>query len=126
MINFIKIFRRQEFISFLILISISIILYRCFSLQYIESKNYSSEIEKREIRKEIIKASRGSIVDRNNIILAESILLDTLSVTDADLFLKNNSKDIQDLCLILNKNCNQLKKDIQRKRNNSVHNIGRR
>ena len=114
MINFIKIFRRQEFISFLILISISIILYRCFSLQYIESKNYSSEIEKREIRKELIKASRGSIVDRNNIILAESILLDTLSVTNADLFLKNDRKDIQELCVILNKNCNELKKDIQR------------
>ena len=94
-------------------------------MQYIESKNYSSEIEKREIRKEIIKASRGSIVDRNNIILAESILLDTLSVTNADLFLKNNSKDIQDLCVILNKNCNELKKDIQRKRNKKQFHIKR-
>ena len=125
MINFIKIFRRQEFISFLILISILIILYRCFSLQYIESKNYSSEIEKREIRKEIIKASRGSIVDRNNIILAESILLDTLSVTNADLFLKNDRKDIQELCVILNKNCDDLKKDIQRKRHKKQFHIKR-
>ena len=88
---------------------ITIIIIRCINLQYVENKNYSSKIEKREIREKIIKASRGIIYDRNFNVLADSILLDTLEVNDPQLFLKNNSKEkIQELCNIINRKCSSI------------------
>ena len=105
MIKLIKNFRRQDFLSLLIFIGISIILYRCITLQYLETEKWSSNIEAREIKPHKIVASRGLIVDRNNEILAESILLETLGTTDPKFFLENNSeKDIKHLCNIIDKN----------------------
>ena len=104
MINYFKKLNRISFVIFFILLMISTIIIRCINLQYIENKNYSNKIEKREIREQNIKASRGIISDRNKNILADSILLDTLEVNDPKLFLSKNSKEkIQELCKVINK-----------------------
>ena len=88
--NFKKI-RRVDILMFLIMTSILIILFRCFNLQYTEAKKYSSLISGIEIKEHIIKTSRGAIVDKNNIILAESILMDSLIATNANEFIKNEA-----------------------------------
>ena len=96
---------------------ISTIIIRCINLQYIENKNYSNKIEKREIREQNIKASRGIISDRNKNILADSILLDTLEVNDPKLFLSKNSKEkIQELCKVINKKCSSIIANIENKK----------
>ena len=110
MIKLIKNFRRQDFLSLLIFIGISIILYRCINLQYFETDNWVSSTEAREIKPDKIIANRGVIVDRNNEILAESILLDTLGTTEPKFFLKSNSeKKIRELCNIIEKKYDVLK-----------------
>ncbi len=126
MIKLIKNFRRQDFLSLLIFIGISIILYRCINLQYFETDNWVSSSEAREIKPDKIIASRGVIVDRNNEILAESILLDTLGTTDPKFFLKINSeKKIQDLCKIIDKKYDVLKTSLLIKKNKKFAFIGR-
>jgi len=126
MIKLIKNFRRQDFLSLLIFIGISIILYRCINLQYFETDNWVSSTEAREIKPDKIIASRGVIVDRNNEILAESILLDTLGTTDPKFFLKSNSeKKILDLCKIIDKKYDVLKTSLLIKKNKKFAFIGR-
>ena len=126
MIKLIKNFRRQDFLSLLIFIGISIILYRCITLQYLETEKWSSNIEAREIKPHKIVASRGVIVDRNDEILAESILLETLGTTDPKFFLENNSeKDIKYLCNIIDKNYASLKRTLLSNKNKRFLFIGR-
>ena len=101
---------------------ISTIIIRCINLQYIENKNYSNKIEKREIREQNIKASRGIISDRNKNILADSILLDTLEVNDPKLFLSKNSKEkIQELCKVINKKCSSIIANIENKKKKNLY-----
>lgn len=117
MINYFKKLNRISFVIFFILLMISTIIIRCINLQYIENKNYSNKIEKREIREQNIKASRGIISDRNKNILADSILLDTLEVNDPKLFLSKNSKEkIQELCKVINKKCSSIIANIENKK----------
>jgi len=126
MIKLIKNFRRQDFLSLLIFIGISIILYRCINLQYFETDNWVSSTEAREIKPDKIIANRGVIVDRNNEILAESILLDTLGTTEPKLFLKSNSeKKIRELCNIIEKKYDVLKTSLLTKKNKKFVFIGR-
>ena len=126
MIKLIKNFRRQDFLSLLIFIGISIILYRCINLQYFETDNWVSSTEAREIKPDKIIANRGVIVDRNNEILAESILLDTLGTTEPKFFLKSNSeKKIRELCNIIEKKYDVLKTSLLTKKNKKFVFIGR-
>ena len=87
MINFIKKIRRIDIITFCIMLVISAILLRCFNLQYTEYDRYSGFKEQIEIKKYPIKTSRGSIVDRNNNVLAESIQKNSLVISDTSSFL---------------------------------------
>ena len=104
MIRYLKKIKRSDFILLFVFFAISIILIRCVDLLYIENKAYINQIEKREIKSDIIKATRGTIVDRNGSILAESILTDTLGIKNTEIFFKKNKKeDIEKLCLILDK-----------------------
>ena len=126
MIKLIKNFRRQDFLSLLIFIGISIILYRCINLQYFETDNWVSSTEAREIKPDKIIANRGVIVDRNNEVLAESILLDTLGTTEPKFFLKSNSeKKIRELCNIIEKKYDVLKTSLLTKKNKKFVFIGR-
>ena len=113
--NFEKI-RRVDVLMFFILISILIIIFRCFNLQYTEAKKYSSLISGIEIKEHIIKTSRGSIVDKNNIVLAESILMDSLIVTNTNDFIENKD-GIEKLCNILNISCENLLSKIENRKN---------
>ena len=103
---------------FFILMTILIIVFRCFSLQYTDTKKYSNLISKFEIKEHVIKTSRGSIVDRNNVVLAESILLDSLIITNTKEFLKNREA-IKSLCDLLNKDYKELLKEIANRENKS-------
>ncbi len=126
MINYIKKLRRQDYIAFFVLIAIAIIFIRCFNLQYIENNKYSSKINKRDIKTHAIKAVRGTIYDRNDVILAESILVDTLGVTNTKEFFSNEDKDIKKLCKILNIEYKNLVKDLSNKKNKKFRYIERR
>ena len=103
---------------FFILMTILIIVFRCFSLQYTDTKKYSNLISKFEIKEHVIKTSRGSIVDRNNVVLAESILLDSLIITNTKEFLQNREA-IKSLCDLLNKDYKELLKEIANRENKS-------
>ena len=81
MINKFKKITRFDVLTFFILMSILIIIFRSFDLQHTKKEKYSNLISKFEIKEYIIKTSRGPIVDRNNVVLAESILLESLIVT---------------------------------------------
>ncbi len=118
MINSIKKIRRVDILMFFILMTILIIIFRCFSLQYTDTKKYSNLISKFEIKEHVIKTSRGSIVDRNNVVLAESILLDSLIITNTKEFLKD-SEAIKSLCILLNKDYKSLLKEIANRENKS-------
>ena len=50
------------------------------------------KINKRDIKTHAIKAVRGTIYDRNDVILAESILVDTLGVTNTKEFFSNEDE----------------------------------
>ena len=82
MIDFIKKIRRIDIIAFFVVLVISIILLRSFNLQYTEYERYAGFKEKIEIKHYPIKTSRGSIVDRNNNVLAESIQMHSLIISD--------------------------------------------
>lgn len=118
MIRYLKKIKRSDFILLFVFFAISIILIRCVDLLYIENKAYMNQIEKREIKSDIIKATRGTIVDRNGSILAESILTDTLGIKNTEIFFKKNKKeDIEKLCLILDKKYSHLLRDLKNKEN---------
>lgn len=118
MINIIKKIRRVDVLMFFILMTILIIVFRCFSLQHTDTKKYSNLISKFEIKEHVIKTSRGSIVDRNNVVLAESILLDSLIITNTKEFLKD-TEAIKSLCDLLNKDYEELLKEIANRENKS-------
>jgi len=120
MINFIKKIRRIDVIAFFVLLVISVILLRCFNLQYTEYERYSGFKEQIEIKKYPIKTSRGSIVDRNNNVLAESIQTNSLVISDASFLLKEDSKTIEKvkkLCVILDMNSSVLRKKLKKRSN---------
>ncbi len=120
MINSIKKIRRVDILMFFILMTILIIVFRCFSLQYTDKKKYSNLISKFEIKEHVIKTSRGSIVDRNNVVLAESILLDSLIITNTKEFLKD-TEAIKSLCDLLNKDYEELLKEIANRKIKVLH-----
>ena len=97
MINNYKKFTRINTLIFFILISILIIIFRSFDLQHTKKEKYSNLISQFEIKEYVIKTSRGSIVDRNNVALAESILLDSLIVSNTKDFLEDEEA-IKKLC----------------------------
>lgn len=126
MINYLKNLRRPDYILFLVIIAITIIIIRSLDLLYIETQAYKSEIEKREIKSDIIQATRGTIVDRNGSILAESILTDTLGVKSTKIFFEENTKEkLKELCTILNKKYSHLKRDLKNKEEKKFIYIGR-
>ena len=93
MINYYKNLKKTDIVLFVTFLAFTIILLRSINLQYTENENYISEIEKREIKLDVIKATRGTIVDRNGSILAESILMSTLGTTSTVKFLEENRKE---------------------------------
>ena len=107
MINYFKNKKRIDYIVFFIIIGVIIILMRSFQLQYTDNEKYSNKIEGIEIKHHIIRTTRGSILDRNNIILAESILMDTVILSDTKEFFSNISK-VKKFCSILNINYEDL------------------
>ena len=120
MINYIKKIRRIDIIAFFVLLVIFIILLRSFNLQYTEYSRYSDFKEKIEIKHYPIKMSRGSIVDRNNNVLAESIQKNSLIISDTSSLLKdsNNTKEkVKKLCVILDMDYLTLKKILKRRNN---------
>ena len=91
---------------------------RSLDLLYIETQVYKSEIEKREIKSDIIQATRGTIVDRNGSILAESMLTDTLGVKSTKIFFEENTEEsLKKLCIILNKKYSHFVRDLKNKEN---------
>ena len=106
MINFIKKIRRIDIIAFFVVLVISIILLRSFNLQYTEYERYAGFKEKIEIKHYPIKTSRGSIVDRNNNVLAESIQMNSLIISDTSSLLKDSKaiEKVKKLCVILDMN----------------------
>ena len=106
MINFIKKIRRIDIIAFFVVLVISIILLRSFNLQYTEYERYAGFKEKIEIKHYPIKTSRGSIVDRNNNVLAESIQMHSLIISDTSSLLKDSKaiEKVKKLCVILDMN----------------------
>ena len=115
MINFIKKIRRIDFIAIFTILVIFIILLRSFNLQYTEYDRYSGFKERIEIKHYPIKTSRGSIVDRNNNVLAESIQMNSLIVNDTSSFLKDNDaiEKVKKLCVILDMNFKVLLKKLK-------------
>ena len=99
---------------------------RSLDLLYIETQVYKSEIEKREIKSDIIQATRGTIVDRNGSILAESILTDTLGVKSTKIFFEENTEEsLKKLCIILNKKYSHFVRDLKNKEKKKFIYIGR-
>ena len=126
MISNFKNLKRTDIILSFIILAIIIIIIRSIDLLYIETKAYKSEIEKREIKSDIIQATRGTIVDRNGSILAESILTDTLGVKSTKIFFERNTKkDLKKLCVILNKEYTHLVRDLKNKEKKKFIYIGR-
>ena len=99
--NSTKILSRKDFITILVVLSVIIILWRCFTLQYTESEKYSGLLEDNVIKERTILTNRGSIVDRNNNILAESLQMDALIINDTEKFYKNKNNIIK-MCNLLN------------------------
>ena len=119
MINFIKKIRRIDIIAFFVVLVISIILLRSFNLQYTEYERYAGFKEKIEIKHYPIKTSRGSIVDRNNNVLAESIQMHSLIISDTSSLLKDSkaSEKVKKLCVILDMNFEAFLKKLKKRRN---------
>jgi len=115
MIN-LKNINRSDIVIFAMLIAATIILFRCINLQYKDTKKYSNLIEDREIKSHIIKTSRGTIVDRNNNILAESIPMNSLIVTDTTEFFQDKVA-IEKLATILNVKTESIYKELKNKEN---------
>ena len=115
MINFIKKIRRIDIITIFVVLVIFMILLRSFNLQYTEYDRYSGFKERIEIKHYPIKTSRGSIVDRNNNVLAESIQMNSLIVNDTSSFLKDNDaiEKAKKLCVILDMNFKVLLKTLK-------------
>jgi cell division protein FtsI (penicillin-binding protein 3) len=115
MINFIRKIRRIDIIAIFAVLVIFIILLRSFNLQYTEYDRYSGFKERIEIKHYPIKTSRGSIVDRNNNVLAESIQMNSLIVNDTSSFLKDNDaiEKVKKLCVILDMNFKVLLKKLR-------------
>jgi cell division protein FtsI (penicillin-binding protein 3) len=115
MINFIKKIRRIDIIAIFVVLVISIILLRSFNLQYTEYDRYSGFKERIEIKHYPIKTSRGSIVDRNNNVLAESIQMNSLIISDTSSFLKDSDaiEKVKKLCVILDMNFKVLLKKLK-------------
>ena len=115
MINFIKKIRRIDIIAIFVVLVIFIILLRSFNLQYTEYDRYSGFKERIEIKHYPIKTSRGSIVDRNNNVLAESIQMNSLIINDTSSFLKDNDaiEKVKKLCVILDMNFKVLLKKLR-------------
>lgn len=118
MINNYKKFTRINILIFFILISILIIIFRSFDLQHTKKEKYSNLISQFEIKEYVIKTSRGSIVDRNNVVLAESILLDSLIVSNTKDFLEDEEA-IKKLCVLLNKDFHKLLTEVKKRKNKS-------
>ena len=126
MISYFKNLKRSDYILFLVIFVISIIMIRSLDLLYIETQVYKSEIEKREIKSDIIQATRGTIVDRNGSILAESILTDTLGVKSTKIFFEENTEEsLKKLCIILNKKYSYFVRDLKNKEKKKFIYIGR-
>ena len=116
MFNYFKKIRRVNQITFFVILSILIILLRSFNLQFTESEKYSSLIKNYEIKEHIISTSRGSIVDRNNIVLAESIPMKTLIISNKEKFLQDHLA-LKKLCKIINIDFEYLLKIVKKKEN---------
>ena len=126
MISYFKNLKRPDYILFLVIFVITIIIIRSLDLLYIETKVYKSEIEKREVKSDIIQATRGTIVDRNGSILAESILTDTLGVKSTKVFFEENTEEsLKKLCIILNKKYSHFVRDLKNKEKKKFTYIGR-
>ena len=126
MISYFKNLKRSDYILFLVIFVISIIMIRSLDLLYIETQVYKSEIEKREIKSDIIQATRGTIVDRNGSILAESMLTDTLGVKSTKIFFEENTEEsLKKLCIILNKKYSYFVRDLKNKEKKKFIYIGR-
>ena len=126
MISYFKNLKRSDCILFLVIFVISIIIIRSIDLLYIETQVYKSEIEKREIKSDIIQATRGTIVDRNGSILAESMLTDTLGVKSTKIFFEENTEEnLKKLCIILNKKYSHFVRDLKNKEKKKFIYIGR-
>ncbi|MAR77411.1 MAG: hypothetical protein CMD43_00530 [Gammaproteobacteria bacterium] len=121
--NYIKIARINVLIFF-ILVSILIIILRSFDLQHTKKEKYSNLISKFEIKEHVMKTSRGSIVDRNNIVLAESIVLDSLIVSDTKEFLKDE-EGIKKLCVLINRDFRKLLVEVKKRQNRSFTYLNR-
>ena len=113
---------RSNIIVFVMLIAITIILFRCINLQYKDTEKYSNLIEDREIKSHIIKTSRGTIVDRNNNILAESVPMHSLIVTDTEKFFQNKVA-IKKLASILNVSTESIYIELKNKENKKFNYI---
>ena len=126
MISYFKNLKRSDYILFLVIFVISIIMIRSLDLLYIETQVYKSEIEKREIKSDIIQATRGTIVDRNGSILADSMLTDTLGVKSTKIFFEENTEEsLKKLCIILNKKYSYFVRDLKNKEKKKFIYIGR-
>ena len=126
MISYFKNLKRSDYILFIVIFVISIIIIRSLDLLYIETQVYKSEIEKREIKSDIIQATRGTIVDRNGSILAESMLTDTLGVKSTKIFFEENTEEsLKKLCIILNKKYSHFVRDLKNKEKKKFIYIGR-
>ena len=124
MINSSKKLTRINILIFFILISILIIIFRSFDLQHTKKEKYSNLISQFEVKEHIIKTSRGSIIDRNNVILAESILLDSLIVSNTKDFLEDEEA-IKKLCILLNKDFYKLLTEVKKRKNKSFTYLNR-
>ena len=114
--NYFKKIRRVDQITFFVILFILIILLRSFNLQFTESEKYSSLIKNYEIKEHTISTSRGSIVDRNNIVLAESIPMKTLIISNKEKFLQDHSA-LKKLCKIIDIDFEYLLKIVRKKEN---------
>ena len=118
MINYYKNLKRKDIVLFFVFCAFSVILLRSINLQYTENEKYSSLIAKGEIKSVITRATRGTIVDRNGSILAESILTHTLGTTNPRAFLnKNTQEDLKKLCKILGIKYVNLRRNLEKKVN---------
>ena len=115
-----KIFYRKDLITVLVVLSVIIILFRCFTLQYTESEKYANLIEDIEINERSILRSRGSIVDRNNNILALSLQMDSLIINDTKKFYENKD-DIIKMCNLLDMTYKSLTKKLTEKKIENIY-----
>jgi len=115
-----NILNRLYVVVILFLVFAILIVYKLFSVQYIQGDKYRALAEMRTIKTDIIKANRGSIYADDGSLLATSVPKYDIRFDAVTVSKKNFSKSLSSLCdslsLILGKNSSYYKAKLEKAR----------